>query len=118
MKIIKLTESDLTKIVKRVIEENDEESRISKRKSGKEMKDLLLNIFMVFEELSTNMYHVRDDFFDLPTYWHADGVPFLIRATKKGVVIENHGGLIKKIIIPMGSSESEILNLIQNIKNN
>jgi hypothetical protein len=68
-------------------------------------------IFEVFNE-KFNEVKCNGDFFDLPTYWHADGVPYLIGKTKKGILIESHKDFPKKIIILGGLVKNEIQNLI------
>ena len=75
------------------------------------MEELLETIFESFKEVSTEIY-CNSDFFDLPTYWHVDGVPFLIRKNKKSISVESHKGFPEKIIIYEGTSKEDIVKLI------
>jgi len=75
------------------------------------MNELLEKIFESFKEISTNL-HCNRDFFDLPTYWHVDGIPFLIRKNKKSFSIESHKDFPKKILVYEESSKEDIIKLI------
>ena len=75
------------------------------------MEELLKRIFESFKEVSTKI-HCNSDFFELPTYWHVDGVPFLIIKNKKSISVESHKGFPKKILIYEGTSKEDIVKLI------
>ena len=75
------------------------------------MKELLERIFLAFKDVSAEMI-CNSDFFELPTYWHIDGVPFLIRENKKSISIESHKGFPKKILIYEGTGKDDIVKLI------
>lgn len=75
------------------------------------MEELLKRIFEAFREISTEI-HCNSDFFDLPTYWHIDNVPFLIKKNKKSISVESHKDFPKKILIYEGTTKDDIIKLI------
>jgi hypothetical protein len=78
------------------------------------MNELLERLLTAIKEVSS-VVHCNSDYFNLPTYWHVDNTPFLIRKDKKGVSIENHGGnkniFPKKTVIREGSTHDDIIKL-------
>jgi hypothetical protein len=75
------------------------------------MKELLESIFLAFKETSTEIV-CNSEFFDLPTYWHINKVPFLIRMGKKSISVECHKDFPKKILIYEGTTKDDIVKLI------
>lgn len=75
------------------------------------MDELLKRIFDSFKEISSELSCNRD-YFELPTYWHVDGVPFLIKKNDKSITVESHKNFPKKILIKEGTSKEDIVKLI------
>jgi hypothetical protein len=77
-------------------------------------EELLERIFLAFKDVSTEMA-CNSDFFELPTYWHIDGIPFLIKENKKSISVEIHKSFPKKILIYEGTSKDDIVKLIRQL---
>jgi hypothetical protein len=75
------------------------------------MTELLNNIYLAFNEISTDM-SCKSDFFELPTYWHIDGIPFLINKTKNGISIESHNGFPIKLKLTNDTNKNNITKSI------
>lgn len=76
-----------------------------------EDKKILERILLAFKETSSKIV-CNSEFLDLPTYWHVDNVPFLIRMNKKSISVESHKDFPKKILIYEETSKDDIVKLI------